>query len=197
MSERMELVFASNNVHKLKEIQSMLGDKASVKSLDDIGCNVDIPETGLTFAENAKQKSDYVAVNYDMDCFADDSGLEVEALGQEPGVFSARYSGTRDMEANIDLLLTRLKNNENRKARFRTVICLHFKGKDHFFEGTIQGHIREARHGVGGFGYDPIFIPNGHERTFAEMSQEEKNSMSHRSIAVAKLVDFLKQQPLI
>lgn len=175
----------------------MLGERVSVKSLEDIGCNVDIPETGLTFAENAKQKSDYVVVNYGMDCFADDSGLEVEALNNEPGVFSARYSGSRDMERNIDLLLERLGDNGNRSARFKTVICLHLNGSDHFFEGSVEGKIIGERRGVDGFGYDPIFVPVGHARTFAEMSSAEKNSMSHRSEAVAKLVDFLKQQPLL
>lgn len=191
----MELVFASNNTHKIEEVQAMLGEAITLKSLSDIGCTADIPETGSTFGENAKQKSDYIATHYGMDCFADDSGLEVEALGKEPGVFSARYAGTRDMEQNIDLLLERLGDSKGRTASFKTVICLHLNKKDYFFEGTIEGAITHERRGKGGFGYDPVFVPLGHGHTFAEMSSEEKNSMSHRAMAVKKLVTFLRQLP--
>ncbi|HLS95419.1 MAG TPA: non-canonical purine NTP diphosphatase [Sphingobacterium sp.] len=186
-----ELVFATNNKHKLEEVQAIIGDRFHIKSLSDIGCSDDIPETGVTFEENAQQKTDYLVKRYGLDCFGDDSGLEVTSLGGEPGVYSARYSGTRDMERNIDLLLERLGDTPDRKARFRTVISLYLNGQQYFFEGTIEGHILDARRGDGGFGYDPIFVPDGYDRTFAEMSQEEKNKISHRAVAVEKLAAFL------
>ena len=187
----MELVFATNNAHKLEEVQQMVGDKFILKSLNDIGCTDDIPETGVTFEENAKQKTDYLVSKYNANCFGDDSGLEINALNGEPGVYSARYSGSRDMEKNIDLVLEKLQGNADRSARFKTIISLFVNGEQHFFEGTVEGRIINERTGTEGFGYDPIFIPNGYEKTFAEMSLEEKNKISHRSQAVAKLVDFL------
>lgn len=187
----MELVFATNNAHKLEEVQQMVGDKFVLKSLADIGCDDDIPETGVTFQENAQQKTDYLFQKYQVDCFGDDSGLEIDALNGEPGVYSARYSGSRDMEKNIDLVLEKLQGEEKRSARFKTVISLFLDGEQHFFEGTVEGRIIASRTGTEGFGYDPIFIPEGYDQTFAEMSLEEKNKISHRSQAVAKLVGFL------
>jgi len=188
------LVFATNNAHKLEEVQQMVGDKFVLKSLADIGCNDDIPETGDTFQENAKQKTDYLFQKYSIDCFGDDSGLEIDALNGEPGVYSARYSGSRDMEKNIDLVLEKLQGQEDRKARFKTVISLFLQGEQYFFEGTVEGRIIAGRTGTAGFGYDPIFIPDGYGQTFAEMSLEEKNKISHRSKAVSKLVEFLNSQ---
>ncbi len=187
----MELVFATNNAHKLEEVQQMVGDRFVLKSLADIGCDDDIPETGVTFQENAQQKTDYLFQKYQVNCFGDDSGLEIDALNGEPGVYSARYSGSRDMEKNIDLVLEKLQDQENRRARFKTVISLFLNGEQHFFEGTVEGRIIASRTGTEGFGYDPIFIPEGYDQTFAEMSLEEKNKISHRSQAVAKLVGFL------
>ncbi len=188
----IELVFATNNAHKLEEVQAIVGDKFAIKSLNDIDCQDDIPETGVTFQENAQQKTDYLVNKYGLYCFGDDSGLEIDALNGEPGVYSARYSGTRDMEQNIDLVLEKLSNVSNRTARFKTVISLYLNEKQTFFEGSIEGQIIQERRGEKGFGYDPIFIPNGYDKTFAEMSAEEKNSISHRSIAVAKMAEYLK-----
>jgi len=190
----MELVFATNNAHKLEEVQQMVGDRFVLKSLADIGCDDDIPETGVTFQENAQQKTDYLFQKYQVNCFGDDSGLEIDALNGEPGVYSARYSGSRDMEKNIDLVLEKLQDQENRRARFKTVISLFLNGEQHFFEGTVEGRIIAIRTGTEGFGYDPIFIPEGYDQTFAEMSLEEKNKISHRSQAVAKLVGFLNSK---
>ncbi|MFD2968114.1 non-canonical purine NTP diphosphatase [Sphingobacterium bambusae] len=187
----LELVFATNNAHKLTEVQAIVSDKFIIKSLADIDCQDDIPETGVTFEENAQQKTDYLVNKYGLYCFGDDSGLEIDALDKEPGVYSARYSGSRDMEKNIDLVLERLGANENRTARFRTVISLYLNEQQHFFDGAIEGTIVPERRGVEGFGYDPIFIPNGYDKTFAEMTSEEKNAISHRAIAVSKLTDFL------
>lgn len=187
----LEIVFATNNAHKLAEVQAIVGEKFIIKSLADIDCHDDIPETGVTFEENAQQKTDYLVNKYGLYCFGDDSGLEIDALNNEPGVYSARYSGSRDMEQNIDLVLERLGTEENRSARFRTVISLYLNEQQHFFDGTIEGTIVPQRRGVEGFGYDPIFIPSGHGKTFAEMTAEEKNAISHRAIAVRKLTDFL------
>lgn len=194
-----KLVFASNNAHKLEEIRAILGTQYEVKSLKDIGCEVDIPETGSTFRENALQKATYVKEHFGFDCFADDSGLQVEALGGEPGVYSARYAvkngvqveGNKD-EANMNVLLEKLANEENRKACFRTSIALIFEGGTHFFDGTVEGRIIREKRGNGGFGYDPIFIPDGYDKTFAELGNEVKNGISHRARAVAKLADFLR-----
>ncbi len=193
------LVFASNNAHKLEEIRAILGNKFDVKSLKDIGCNVDIPETGTTFRENALQKARYVKDHFGLDCFADDSGLQVEALGGEPGVYSARYAvkngrqvtvGNKD-DANMDVLLEKLAGEENRKACFRTCIALIYEGETHFFDGVVEGHIITEKRGDGGFGYDPLFVPDGYEKTFAEMGNEVKNNISHRAKAVEKLAEFL------
>ena len=187
----IELVFATNNKNKLDEVKAIVGDRFFIRSLDEIGCYDDIPETGDTFEENAKQKSDYLYRHFQLDSFADDSGLEVETLNNEPGVYSARYSGTRNMEDNIDLLLKKLGNNTNRRACFRTVISLYFNKEQHFFEGVIYGQITHERRGTEGFGYDPVFVPNGYDRTFAEMSATEKNDISHRAIATRKLGAYL------
>lgn len=188
----IQLVFATNNAHKLDEVRAVVGDKFHIRTLADLGCTDDIPETGDTFEANASQKSTYLYERYGCDCFADDSGLEVTALANEPGVYSARYSGTRDMEKNIDLLLTRLGDSADRTARFRTVISLRIGKEEHFFEGTVEGTIGYERQGGGGFGYDPLFTPAGYHKTFAQMKAAEKNAISHRAIAVAKLADFLK-----
>lgn len=186
------LYFATNNEHKVSEVQSILGDTFDIKSLKELDCTDDIPETGDTFEENAKQKTDYLVEHYQVSCFADDSGLEVDALDLEPGVYSARYAGTRDMDQNIALLLRRLEGQENRSARFRTVISLNLEGKQYFFDGSIEGKIIDQLRGNNGFGYDPVFVPNGYSETFAEMSLQQKNKISHRSIAVGKLAGFLK-----
>ncbi|WP_336830002.1 RdgB/HAM1 family non-canonical purine NTP pyrophosphatase [Sphingobacterium multivorum] len=188
----LELVFATNNAHKLEEVQAIVGSAFIIKSLNDIDCNDDIPETGVTFEENAQQKTDYLVNKYGLYCFGDDSGLEIDALNGEPGVYSARYSGSRDMEKNIDLVLKNLGDSPNRTARFKTVISLYLNEQQHFFEGSIEGKIIEVRRGIDGFGYDPIFIPNGYDKTFAEMTVLEKNSISHRAIAVGKLAEYLK-----
>lgn len=187
----IELVFATNNLHKLAEVQAIVAGKFVLQSLADIGCTDDIPETGETFAENAQQKTDYLVNKYGLYCFGDDSGLEVDALDKEPGVYSARYAGTRDMEKNIDLLLLRLGDKLHRTARFKTVISLYLNEQQHFFEGSIEGDIISERRGAGGFGYDPVFVPAGYTKTFAEMSAEEKNEISHRAIATRKLTEFL------
>lgn len=189
-----KLVFTTNNAHKLEEVKAMLGEEFDLLSLADIGCTADIPETGDTFEHNAQQKSDYVVNHFQMDCFADDSGLEIDALDGEPGVYSAHYSGTRDMVQNIALVLENLGENQFRTARFRTVISLSIAGQQHFFEGSVEGRIITEERGVAGFGYDPIFIPEGYEQTFAEMTAEQKNKISHRAVAVEKLVAFLRSQ---
>jgi len=188
------LVFATNNQYKTAEVNKLLQGKYEVLNLSDIGCETDIPETGSSFAENANLKSHYVAANYQMDCFADDSGLEVEALNNEPGILSARYSGVRDDRANLLFLLDRLKGEVNRAARFKTVISLVQGGETFLFEGVIEGTIREVPVGDQGFGYDPVFDPLGYEQTFAEMSMAQKNEISHRAIAMRKLIAFLKEQ---
>jgi XTP/dITP diphosphohydrolase len=187
------LVFATNNQHKLDEVQAMVGSNFKLKSLKDIGCVADIPETGTTFEENASQKSRYIFNHFQVDCFSDDSGLEVDALDGEPGVYSAHYSGSRDTEANMQMVLDKLGNNENRTARFRCVISLILNGQEYFFEGSAEGRIAAERSGKAGFGYDPIFMPDGYEQTFSEMTAEEKNKISHRGKAMAKLVAFLSK----
>ena len=188
----MNLVFASNNKNKIAEIQSMLPESIKILSLEDINCLEDIPETADTIEGNAILKADYVTQKYGYDCFADDTGLEVEALNGEPGVYSARYAGThRNNADNIALLLTNLKNKASRKARFRTVITLILDGVIHQFDGIVEGQIIEELRGEGGFGYDPVFVPDGYEQTFAEMTMEEKNKFSHRQKAVTQLFTFL------
>ena len=211
----MKIVFATNNKHKLDEIRSILGDSIEVLSLKDIGCNVDIPETGNTLEENALQKAQYVYDNYHIDCFADDTGLEVEVLDGAPGVYSARYAAlpdnpvksegatsSHDSEANMTRLLYELNGKDNRKARFRTVIALIQK-KDvcpcgctsikeiHKFEGIVEGEIIQERRGGEGFGYDPIFQPDGYDKTFAELGMDIKNHISHRARATQKLAEYL------
>ncbi|MDH5828009.1 non-canonical purine NTP diphosphatase [Sphingobacterium faecium] len=187
----IELIFATNNAHKLDEVQAIVGEQFLLKSLADIDCHDDIPETGVTFHENAKQKTDFLVNKYGLNCFGDDSGLEIDALNGEPGVYSARYSGTRDMQKNISLVLEKLTHESNRNARFKTVISLYLNQQQYFFEGSIEGKIIMELKGTDGFGYDPIFIPNGFSKTFAEMTAEEKNKISHRAIAVSKLAEFL------
>ena len=205
----MKIVFATNNQHKLDEIRSILGDNIEVLSLKDIGCDVDIPETGQTLEENALQKAQYIYDHYHMSVFADDTGLEVEALNGAPGIYSARYASmvdgssiSHDSEANMSCLLKELGENNNRKARFRTVIALILK-KDicpcgctsikeiHQFEGIVEGEIIRERRGGEGFGYDPIFQPDGYDKTFAELGMDIKNHISHRARAVQKLAEFL------
>lgn len=189
-----ELVFATNNKHKAEEIQSILGSQFKILTLTDIGCMVDIPETGNSFEENAALKSSYVTEHYGLDCFADDSGLEIKALNNEPGIYSARYSGIKDDQINLELVLQKMEGVTNRKARFRTVISLMKNRKNILFEGVINGTIRQVPAGDQGFGYDPVFEPLGYTVTFAQMSMSEKNRISHRAIAVQKLIAFLKGQ---
>lgn len=191
---KQDLVFATNNQHKLQEVKAIIGDNFKILSLNDIGCRDDIAETADTFEGNALIKAKYIYNKYGINCFADDSGLEVEALNGAPGVRSARYATDgHDHEANINKLLKELSGKENRKARFRTVIALILNGKEFIFEGSIEGEITENRQGNNGFGYDPVFRPNGFEKTFAQMNEEEKNAISHRAVAVNKLNEFLKK----
>ena len=189
----MKIVFATNNAHKLEEIRAILGDKVGILSLNDINCHADIPETADTLQGNAALKAQYIFENYGLDCFADDTGLEVEALNGAPGIYSARYADGEghDSEANMKKLLSEMQDKENRKARFRTVICLIEDGKEHFFEGIVNGSIIRERKGGAGFGYDPIFMPDGYSETFAEMGNDEKNKISHRARAVQELCEYL------
>ena len=190
---KKKLVVATNNAHKLEEISAILGNEMELLSLKDIHCNADIPETADTLEGNARQKAMYIHENYGMDCFADDTGLEVEALNGAPGVFSARYAGDgHESEANMQKLLKKLEGKENRKAQFRTAICLIMEGKEYLFEGIVKGHIIEEKRGGAGFGYDPIFVPEGYNQTFAELGNDVKNTISHRARAVEKLCTFLK-----
>lgn len=189
----MKICFATNNPNKIKEVAHLLGQDFQLVGLKDIGCNEELSEEQSTLEGNAQQKAEYVFRNYKISCFADDTGLEVEALDGEPGVYSARYAGSqRSDRDNMALLLERLSSLSNRKARFRTVICAFIEDQKYFFEGIVEGEIAEVHNGDKGFGYDPIFIPKGYSQTFAQMSLEEKNKISHRSIAVRKLVEFLK-----
>jgi XTP/dITP diphosphohydrolase len=189
----MKIVFATNNPNKIIEIQSMLPDSIQIISLESIGCHEEIPETADTIEGNAMQKANYVLEKYGYDCFADDTGLEVEALNNEPGVFSARYAGEhRNSDDNMNKLLFELENKSNRNAQFKTVICLNFKGKQYLFTGIASGEITKQKIGTGGFGYDPIFQPEGYQHTFAEISLAEKNIISHRGKATQLLINFLK-----
>ncbi len=195
----MRIVFATNNAHKLSEIRQILGHRIEVLSLSDIGCHADIPETADTLEGNALQKAEYVVDHYHISCFADDTGLEVDALGGAPGIYSARYAGEgHDSEANMRKLLGELGENNNRKARFRTVIALITLDGDHrevnTFEGIVEGQITRERHGVEGFGYDPIFQPDGYDQTFAQLGMEIKNHISHRARATEKLARFLSEK---
>ena len=188
----MKLVFATNNLHKLKEVQEMLSDSIEVLSLKDIGCFEDVEETESTLEGNAKLKADYITEKYGFDCFADDTGLEVEALDGKPGVYSARYAGAHgNAEKNMEKLLNELQNKSNRKAKFRTIIALNLRNKQYLFEGICEGEILNEKTGVKGFGYDPIFKPSNASCSFAEMNSEEKNIISHRGIAIQELVQFL------
>jgi XTP/dITP diphosphohydrolase len=190
-----KLVFATNNRHKLNEIRSLLQGQYEILSLLDIGCTVEIPETGDTLEENSRIKARHVYQEYGMDCFADDTGLEIEALGGRPGVFSARYAGEDcNPENNIIKVLDELEGKSNRKARFRTVICLIEKGEEYFFEGVVNGKIIEEKRGGEGFGYDPVFVPEGHDTTFAEMPLAAKNTISHRAKAMRELIAWLLHQ---
>lgn len=188
-----DIVFATNNAHKLCEIRRIIGERFRVLSLSDIGCHDDIPETGMTLEENALMKVRYVKEHYGYDCFADDTGLLVDALGGAPGVFSARYAGGEghDSEANMRLLLQNMDDKDNRSARFRTVIALIEGDVEHLFKGECEGTITRERSGTDGFGYDPIFLPEGYNLTFAQMSPDEKNAISHRGRAVSKLISYL------
>lgn len=188
---RKKIVFATNNAHKLEEVAAILGETYEVLSLREIGCTADIPETADTFAGNALQKAQYVKEHYGYDCFADDSGLEVDVLDGAPGVYSARYSG-QGSEGNMDKLLRNLEGKSNRSAQFRTVIALLTGNDSHLFEGIVRGTIIDERRGEGGFGYDPIFVPDGYEQTFAQLGSEIKNRISHRAKAVEQLAEYLK-----
>lgn len=189
-----KLVFATNNAHKLEEIQALLGDEFQLLGLKDIGCHEEIPEERPTLEGNARQKAFYVFEKYGYSCFADDTGLEVEALDGAPGVYSARYAGEeKNSEANMDKVLDKLAKINNRKARFRTVISLVIRGEEKQFEGIVEGEITREKNGKSGFGYDPVFLPSGFRKTFAEMSLGEKNKISHRGRAVEKLVRHLKK----
>ena len=192
---KKQIVFATNNKHKLDEIRSILGSRFDIVSLADIGCTEELPETGNTLQDNAHQKAEYIFSRYHLSCFADDTGLEVEALDGAPGVHTARYANpeTNDPQANVDKLLHELKNKSNRKARFRTVIALYLKDTDTpiQFEGIVEGQIATERRGNEGFGYDPVFIPEDYGKTFAELGLGVKNGISHRARAVQKLADFL------
>ncbi len=190
----MKLVFATNNQHKLQEIKQLLDDSIGLLDLNDINCTDDIPEKQETLEGNASEKSFYIFNKYGMNCFADDTGLEIEALNGEPGVYSARYAGEeRSAENNMNLVLEKLYKIKNRKARFRTVISLVIDGHETQFEGVVEGNILEEKRGKTGFGYDPIFQPNESVSSFAEMSAGEKNKISHRGRAVQKLVVYLTQ----
>ncbi|MFV0392612.1 MAG: non-canonical purine NTP diphosphatase [Paludibacteraceae bacterium] len=187
-----KIVFATHNRHKLEEVKEILKDKIDIVGLYDIGCLEEIPETALTLEGNALAKANYVFENYGMDCFADDTGLEVDALDGRPGVYSARYAGEpSNSERNIDKLLAEMSNFSNRGAQFRTVIALVEKGKDRCFEGVIKGKIANERCGKNGFGYDPVFFPTGCSLSFAQMNPSKKNAISHRALAVDKLVRYL------
>ena len=190
-----QLIFATHNAHKLEEVAAMLGNLVQLVSLTDLQCTEEIPENGFNLQSNALYKAQFVDERFRCDCFGDDTGLEVEALNGEPGVFSARYAGEpANSEANIEKLLKNLKGITNRNAQFRTVIALIYRQRIHYFEGVIKGRIIEERQGDHGFGYDSIFMPNGYDQTFAELPAEVKNTISHRGQAIRKLVTFLNTQ---
>lgn len=191
---KQKLVFATNNLHKLNEVSHILEGKVELLSLNDIKCDTDIPETADTLEGNALLKAQYIHIHYGLNCFADDTGLEIEALNNEPGVYSARYAGIdKDSEANMLKVLSKLEGIENRKAQFRTAISLIIDNNTFLFEGVIKGEIIKEKRGEEGFGYDPIFIPEGYNETFAELGGNIKNKISHRALAVNKLCDFLKE----
>lgn len=189
---KRKLVFATNNMHKLEEVSKIVGDNLEIVSLNDIDCHDDIPETADTLEGNALLKARYIKEHYGLDCFADDTGLEVEALDNAPGVYSARYAGPgHDAEANMRKLLRELEGIENRRARFRTVIALLLNDKEYVFDGVINGIITPDKRGDSGFGYDPVFLPDNYTETFAELGDDIKNKISHRALAVHKLAEFL------
>ena len=192
---KKRLVFATNNAHKLEEIRAILGNSIEILSLADIHCHADIPETADTLEGNARQKSRYVYEHYGLDCFADDTGLEVESLGGAPGVYSARYANGQghDSQANMNKLQKEMEEKNDRKAQFRTIISLIEKGEERQFEGIVKGQITREKRGESGFGYDPIFQPDGYETTFAELGSDIKNRISHRARAVAALCDYLRK----
>ena len=188
------MIFVTNNAHKLQEVSAMLGEKIALQNLRDIDCTDDIPETADTLEGNALMKARYIHERYGTDCFADDTGLEVAALNGAPGVYSARYAGPgHDSEANMQKLLTELEGKSDRRAQFRTVIALIKEGKEYLFEGIVKGKIISEKRGGAGFGYDPIFVPEGYDLTFAELGNDIKNTISHRARAVEKLCTFLKK----
>lgn len=190
---KKQLIFATNNLHKLEEVSCMLGDTFNLLSLKDINCHSDIPETADTLEGNALLKAQFIYQHYQMNCFGDDTGLEVEALNGAPGVYSARYAGdNHDSKSNMRKLLTNLNEEKNRKAQFRTVISLILDGKEYLFEGIVKGSIIEEEKGNSGFGYDPIFVPEGYDQTFAELGDEVKNKISHRAQAISKLCKFIQ-----
>ncbi len=194
----MELIIASQNQNKLVEFKKILGDKINLFSLSEIGLNQEIPENEKTIKKNAMFKAKFVNIQTGKNVFADDTGLEIDSLNGEPGVYSARYSGVeRNSDKNIELVLTKLKNKSNRNSRFKTIISLILDGKSVNFEGVVEGKITEEKRGNNGFGYDPIFQPNGYASTFGEMSLKEKNKISHRSIAINKMVQYLKENNLL
>ena len=194
----MELIIASQNQNKLVEFKKILGDKINLFSLSDIGLNQEIPENEKTIKKNAMFKAKFVNIQTGKNVFADDTGLEIDSLNGEPGVYSARYSGVdRNPDKNIELVLRKLKNKANRNSRFKTIISLIIDGKSVNFEGVVEGKITEEKRGSNGFGYDPIFQPNGYASTFGEMSLKEKNKISHRSIAINKMVQYLKENNLL
>ncbi len=189
-----KLVFATNNKHKLEEVSAILRNKVELLSLKDINCDVDIPETAETLEGNALLKAQYIHENYALNCFADDTGLEIEVLNNEPGVYSARYAGSeKSSEANMLKVLKNMEGIENRKAQFRTAVSLIINNKQYLFEGIIRGNIIKEKRGNSGFGYDPIFVPEGYDKTFAELGSDIKNKISHRALAINKLCDFLKE----
>ncbi len=191
----MKIVFATNNLNKLKEVKTLVTSNIQLLRLKDIGCFEDVPAPQDTIEGNAIQKAEYIKINYGYNCFADDTGLEVEALNGQPGVYSARYAGPqRNADDNMNLLLNNLNDESNREAQFKTVIALHLNGKLHTFTGVCKGEITKEKHGNKGFGYDPIFKPENHNQTFAEINLDEKNKIGHRGKAVRQLVDFLACQ---
>ncbi len=189
-----KLVFATNNKHKLEEIKDILRDKFRVSGLKECGIDEDIEETGVTLQENALIKARFVHDTLNENCFSDDTGLEIEALGGKPGVYSARYAGEpSDAKKNVELILEQMKGEENRKAQFRTIIVLIYRGEEYYFEGIIRGEIAKVCSGDNGFGYDPIFVPEGYDKSFAELSMDVKNKISHRALATEKLLEFLNR----
>ncbi len=189
----MKLVFATNNPHKIQEVKEVLGGSFEILGLKDIQCTEELPETHDTIRENAQEKARFVYEKYGVDCFSEDSGLEIDALQGEPGVHTAHYAGSRDADANMQLVLDKMAGHTNRSARFRTVIALILHGREYLFEGVVEGSILEKKRGTGGFGYDPIFMPLGYEHSFAEMPSEIKSQMSHRAKATQELMAFLKE----